>query len=212
MDSPAPLTPEDFRRQTGIDAATLDRFEAYFDLLKSWQRRINLIGARTLDDVWRRHMLDSAQLFPLVPTGSKSLLDIGSGAGFPGLILAILGVPNVQLVESDGRKCAFLREAARITATEITLHRARIERLKPFAVDTITARACAPLDKLLGLAHGFSGKNTVYLFPKGRNVEQELTESQKKWMMKVSRIKSLTDSYAKILQIEDCQRRDGPRK
>lgn len=209
MAFPDPLSAQDFRQQMGTGAEAMDRLTAYLDLLRTWQQRINLVGPRTLDDPWRRHMLDSAQLLPMIPPRAQSLLDIGSGAGFPGLVLAILGVPDVHLVESDQRKCVFLQEAARRTDTRVTVHRRRMEKLDPFPVDVITARACAPLDRLLEMAHAFNGKNAIFLFPKGRNADQELTESQKKWMMKVTRIKSLTDSFAQILQIEDTQRRDG---
>ena len=203
----APLTPEDFAETAGVGPETLDRLAAYADLLRTWQKRINLVGPATLGDLWRRHMLDSAQLLPLIPPETKSLLDLGSGAGFPGLVLAVLGMRGVNLVESDARKCAFLQEAARITGTEISLHRRRIEDLTPFKVDVITSRACAPLPKLLDLVQPFLSLGTICVFPKGKTAEQELTESQKNWIIKSSRISSLTDSRAQILKLEDIRRR-----
>src|SRR5437588_12718613 len=109
------LSPAEFAAATGVSRETLARLDAYAELLRQWSPRINLVAASTLDDLWRRHVLDSAQLFPLLPPGAHSLIDLGSGAGFPGLVLAILGVPAVELIESDARKCAFLREAARGT-------------------------------------------------------------------------------------------------
>jgi len=202
-----PLTPEACAAEVGIDAAALDRLRAYADLLTTWQRRINLVGARTLEDLWRRHMLDSAQLFPLLPAGTQSLLDLGSGAGFPGLVLAILGVPNVHLVESDARKCAFLQEAARLTGTSVAIHRRRIEAIEPFPVDVITARACAPLSKLLGFVEPFLSPSTICVFPKGRKADEELTDSQKNWMIETTRIPSLSDPGARILILEDIRRR-----
>ena len=203
----APLTPKAFAETVAAGPETLDRLAAYADLLRTWQRRINLVGPATLADLWRRHMLDSAQLLPLIPPETESLLDLGSGAGFPGLVLAVLGVRGVNLVESDARKCAFLQEAARITGTEVTLHRRRIEDLTPFKVDVITSRACAPLQKLLDLVEPFLSLGTICVFPKGKTAEQELTESQKNWIIKASRISSLTDSRAQILKLEDIRRR-----
>lgn len=205
-----PLSPDDFQRETDASLEAMARLTAYAALLETWQKRINLVGGSTVEDLWRRHMLDSAQLLPHLPAGTKSLLDIGSGAGFPALVLAILGVPEVHLVESDGRKAAFLTEAARITETKIHIHRCRIEKLPPFPVKIITARACAPLPKLIEYVEPFLSADTICMFPKGRNAEQELTDSKKNWMMKVTRIRSLTDSFAQILRIEDISRRHGP--
>lgn len=210
MTAPAPLSPEEFALAAGVDAAALDRLGAYADLLRTWQRRINLVGKATLDDLWRRHMLDSAQLKAIIPSHTETLLDLGSGAGFPGLVLAILGVRGVHLVESDARKCAFLQEAARITGASVKIHRCRIEALEPFAVDVITARACAPLPKLLDLVEPFLSISTICVFPKGRTAEEELTDLQKNWMIKTSRIRSLTDPFAQILKLEVIRRRHGP--
>src|SRR6266446_2343020 len=115
-----PLDPTGFTALTGVSRETLARLEAYAALLAQWNERINLVGRDTRRDIWRRHFLDSAQLLPHVPAGTRSLADLGSGAGFPGLVLAILGVCGVELVESDARKCAFLREAARIAGAPVT--------------------------------------------------------------------------------------------
>jgi len=111
-----PLDPQGFAALSGVSRETLARLEIYAGLLVRWSARINLVGANTIDDLWRRHFLDSAQLTAHVPEGTQSLIDLGSGAGFPGLVLAISGVPEVELIEADARKCAFLREAARIAA------------------------------------------------------------------------------------------------
>src|SRR5262249_5682648 len=146
---------------------TLARLEAYAALLRQWAPRINLVAASTLADPWRRHFLDSAQLLPLVPPGAGNLIDLGSGAGFPGLVLAVLGVPGGELVQADAGKCAFLREAARLAAAPVAIRQARIESLPARPVDVVTARGCAPLDRLLVLAQRFIGPETVCLFPKG---------------------------------------------
>ncbi len=193
------LDPAGFAALTGVSRETLARLEAYAALLAQWSARINLIGGNTLGDVWRRHFLDSAQLFPLVPAGAQSLVDLGSGAGFPGLVLAILGVPGVELIESDARKCAFLREAARIAAAPVLIRNARIEAAPPQFVDVVTARGVAPLDRLIPLSQPFIGPGTVCLFPKGEQAGQELAAAQQAWTMDVTRHDSRTDPRGVIL-------------
>lgn len=207
MSTPPSLTPAAFQAQTGVSDETLTRLEALVAVLLKWQARINLIGRGTVADVWRRHILDSAQLAPLLPTTAETVIDLGSGAGFPGLVLAILGIRGIHLVESDGRKCAFLREAARITGATVEIHGVRAEAFALGEADAITARALAPLVDLLDIASSFIGPHTTCVFPKGRSAEQELTVSQKTWMMTVNRFKSVTDPEGTILKLEDISRR-----
>jgi 16S rRNA (guanine527-N7)-methyltransferase len=157
--------------------------------------------------LWQRHFLDSAQLLPLVPEGTRSLVDLGSGAGFPGLVLAVLGVPGVELVEADARKCAFLREAARITQTPVTVRNARIDSLPPRVFDVVTARGVAPLDRLLPLAERFIGEGTRCLFPKGKEAGQEVADAQKAWSMDVATHPSRTDPRGVILCLTRLHRR-----
>ena len=210
MPSPPPLLSSDsVADQLGIDISTLARLRAYADLLVKWQKRINLVGSRTVPDLWRRHMLDSAQLYLHLPPGARVLVDLGSGAGFPGLVLAILGVPEVHLFESDTRKGAFLREAARVTDTPVTVHTARIESESGFAADVVTARALAPLSRLLAYGERFLVENTVFLFLKGQNLQQELTDSQKNWNMAVTQTKSLSDPSGVVVRLERITRRYG---
>jgi 16S rRNA (guanine527-N7)-methyltransferase len=201
--APAPLTPEEFRRATGVSRETIARLQAHLDLLQRWQRRINLVGERTLEDPWRRHILDSAQLLPLLPGGRPQVLDVGSGAGYPGLVLAILGVENVTLVDSDKRKCAFLREAARLTGARVAIHSERIESLAGRIPqhNVITARAVAPLPLLLNRIKLFIKPNLVCLFLKGRRVEEELTAIQGAWQFKIERIPSVTNSSGTIVRL-----------
>src|SRR4029077_7870540 len=168
-----------FAGLTGVSRETLERLEAYAELLRRWSGRINLVSRNTLGDLWRRHFLDSAQLEPLLPEKARSLVDLGSGAGFPGLVLAIVGVPGVELIESDARKAVFLREAARIANASVKIVDSRIEMAKPHPVDVVTARACAPLDKLLPLTQRFTGPKTVCLFLKGEHAEEELTAARR---------------------------------
>ena len=179
------------------------RLAAYERLLRRWQKAINLVGSSTLADPWRRHFLDSAQLLDLIPPERPpGLLDLGSGAGFPGLVLAILGLTEVHLVESDARKCAFLREAARITETPVMIHAARIADfpVQPFGI--VTARALAPLDELLALAMPYVAPGGRLLLHKGRNVDRELTLAQKRWTLPMTRVTSRADSKGVILVIE----------
>jgi len=202
----APLTPEAFAACVPVSRETLDRLGLYLDLLRRWQRTINLVAASTLGDPWRRHILDSAQLMRFVPATATRLVDLGSGAGLPGLVLAIMGAPAVALIESDRRKAAFLREAARATAAEATVHACRIEEAPPLAADVITARALAPLKELLGHAYRFATAETRYVFPKGRGVEAELTEAAASWTMEVERQPSLSDADGRILIITGLRR------
>ena len=200
-----PMTAEDFAAAVPVSRETLQRLAAYADLLVKWQARINLIGPATLPDLWRRHMLDSAQLFALLPEApagrKRRLIDLGSGAGFPGLVLAIMGAGDVHLVESDQRKCAFLREAARITGTEVTIHALRIETLAPLDADVITARALAPLAKLLDWAASHRSAHTIHIIPKGKEAEAELTQAEQGSTLEVERVRSLTDPAATIFRI-----------
>jgi 16S rRNA (guanine527-N7)-methyltransferase len=202
----APLDAEGFRRATGVSRETLDRLGRYLDLLAVWNPRINLVGRGTLADPWRRHFLDSAQLKPLIPPDARVLVDLGSGAGFPGLVLAILGIPEVHLIESDGRKAVFLREAARVTRTAATVHGRRIESVPGFAADVITARALAPLPGLLDLAAPFIAGQTIGLFLKGRSAGEELTALGKAWKMTTASLPSITDPDGSILRLEQMAR------
>jgi len=210
--APSPLTKEDFARQLDITGSLLDRFSAYQELLEKWQQRINLVSRSTLPDLWRRHFLDSAQLFPLIPKSAKTLVDLGSGAGFPGLVVALLiserGGPDVHLVEADSRKAAFLAEANRILETRVTVHSRRIESITDLKGEVITARALAPLDRLLNQAERFMGPETTCLFLKGENAAHELTIARKHWTMKVSEITSITHDLARILKLMEVLRVD----
>jgi 16S rRNA (guanine527-N7)-methyltransferase len=200
----APLTADDFSRLIPVSRETLDRLSLYAELLIKWQARINLVGPATLPDLWRRHFLDSAQLAAHLPAGP--VLDLGSGAGFPGLVLAILGHGPVHLVESDQRKCAFLREAARLTGAEAVIHSQRIESLEKFPVAAVTARALASVAKLLEWAEPFLGPGTACLFLKGQRCDEELTEAAKQWHITIERIPSLSDPSGLILHLREVHR------
>lgn len=197
------LDAETFAARSGVSRETLERLKAYEALLRKWQPKINLVGPATLADAWTRHFLDSTQLFPLLGEGVRTLVDLGSGAGFPGLVLAVLGVPDVHLVESDTRKAAFLREAARETGTAVTVHAKRIDTVTKIAADVVTARALAPLETLLAWAYPLIGSRGVAVLPKGQNVDQELTDATRSWNMAVERTSSATDPSGTILRIRE---------
>lgn len=195
----------------GIDVSreTLARLETYASLLVKWQAKINLVGPATLPDLWRRHFLDSAQLLPLLPPAPGVLVDLGSGAGFPGLVLAIMSEWRVHLVDSDQRKCAFLRQVALDTGvnTRVAIHAQRFEAVAGYKAEIVTARACAPLAALLGYALPFLGENGRCLFLKGAQAEEELTAAEADWNMQVERRPSLTDPAGTIFVIEQLKRR-----
>jgi 16S rRNA (guanine527-N7)-methyltransferase len=200
--SSSPLGALGFAELFPVSRETLSRLEAYADLLIRWSARINLVGRDTLADLWRRHMLDSAQLHQLIPERAQSLIDLGSGAGFPGLVLAILGAGDVELVEADTRKAAFLFEAARVTEVGVTIRACRSAAVPPHPVDVVTARALAPLDRLLDLARPFLASDTVCLFPKGEKAGQELTVARKHWRMIVSMHDSIADPRGVVLRLD----------
>ena len=199
--------PDSFAAASGVSRETLARLKAYVALLGEWNARHNLVSAASLADVWRRHVWDSAQLLPLIPETAKSLVDLGSGAGFPGLVLACFlrerPVFRTVLTESVAKKCRFLEAAAARMEIAVEVRNARIEAAKPETFDVVTARACAPLVKLLGYAQQFQGSKTVNLFLKGQSIEAELTEAHKSWIMRVVRHPSLTDPSGTILDIRE---------
>jgi 16S rRNA (guanine527-N7)-methyltransferase len=198
----APLDAASFAALTNVSRETLARLEAYAELLRRWSGAINLVSRDTLDDIWRRHFLDAAQLCDFLPRVTASLIDLGSGAGFPGLVLAILGVPGVELIESDFRKATFLREAARITDSLVEIHPRRIEAVPARAVDVVTARACAPLDRLLSLSERFIGANTRCLFLKGARIEEELTAARQGWTIEATCHPSRSDPRGVVLSLD----------
>lgn len=202
-----PLRADDFRAITGASVAEVELLATYLELLRRWQARINLVGRGTLADPWRRHFLDSAQLASLLPAGDPKLIDLGSGAGFPGLVLAILTPAQVRLVESDQRKCAFLREAARVTGVAVRIDNARIESLTPDACDAVTARALAPVPELLAYARKLLAPRGSCLFLKGRNWRAELTEAEQSWNMRATPIQSRSDATGVILKIDELSER-----
>jgi len=186
------------------DAALEERLRTHLSLLRRWNVRINLAAEAPEEVLWQRHTLDSLQLLPLLPEAAGRLVDLGSGGGFPGLVLAAATGWPTALVESDRRKAAFLAEAARAMALpHVTIHAGRIEALSPLQAEVITARALAPLTVLVGHAHRHLAPGGIALFPKGRTAAEELTAATAAWTMRVERFPSRTDPAATILRLGD---------
>lgn len=206
------MTDQDsFQRRFDVSRETMSRLETYEALLRKWNSAINLVSPKTISDVWSRHFLDSAQIFSFLPENARTWADIGSGGGFPGLVVAILAAEkrpelSVTLVESDRRKAAFLMTAAREMALNLRVLTDRIEAAAPLNADVLSARALAPLADLLGFAERHLAVAGTCLFPKGAKWREELAEAQKKWSFMIESHKSQTDSEAVILKIEGIER------
>jgi 16S rRNA (guanine527-N7)-methyltransferase len=207
-------TPERFASQFNVSRETLKRLEIYETLLRQWQKGTNLVAPKTLDHIWHRHFADSAQLLALAPDSAK-WLDLGSGAGFPGLVIAICSAnredSHVHIIESNARKCAFCQEVVRETGCSVEIHCDRIESLvgstRFGGIEIITARALSPLDQLLALAEPFFKAGTTGLFLKGRNAGKERAEAEENWTFQGQLYPSVTDSEASIVQITDLRRK-----
>jgi 16S rRNA (guanine527-N7)-methyltransferase len=199
---------------TPVSRETESRLDRFVDLLLDWQRITNLIAPSTLPRLWTRHIADSLQLIPIVPA-ARAWIDLGSGAGFPGLVIACALADEAQvrvhLVESNRKKAAFLRETQRITSAPAIIHAQRAEQFAAdFAdrVDVVTARALAPLSTLLALCFPLLGKTgAVGLFPRGRGAELELAEAARSWHMDASLIPSRVDPASAIALIQSLERK-----
>ena len=181
------------------DAET--RLRAFATLLLRWTQRINLVSRNDQPHVWERHVLDSLRMAPLLPAGTERAIDLGSGAGLPGLVLAIATGIHFDLVESDRRKAAFLTEAAAITAAPVTVHCLRIEAAGVAPAPVVTARALAPLGELLGLAAPLLAPGGAMLFPKGAQANAEIDAARRDWRFTVSRHHSLHSPILRITEV-----------
>ncbi len=207
------MSRDQFGERFGVSHETLDRLRTYETLLRKWNPRINLVAPSTLKDVWRRHFHDSAQLLALAPMDVRVWADLGSGAGFPGLVLAILAMEKrpgarFHLVESDRRKAVFLNEAIRNTGAPADVHAGRIESLLALRADTLSARALAPLERLLPMVLRHGKPETVALFLKGRNHPGEIASASKRFDFDCEVVPSEIDPEGVILKIQRVKERN----
>ena len=194
-------------RLVPVSRETEDRLAIFVELLDRWRQKTNLISNSTFATVWTRHIADSAQLSALAPD-AKRWVDMGSGAGFPGLVIAIqlAGVPGalVHCIESDGRKCAFLREAARATGAAAAIHPQRVEAIEPKSlgtVDAVTARAFAPLPLTLELARPWMERGAIAVFPRGESAKDQIAALPEAWAYAIEPLQSVVNPKAAILRI-----------
>ena len=199
---------------TPVSRETLARLDAFVELLLLWQKRINLIAPSTIPRIWTRHIADSLQLIPLAPA-ARVWVDFGSGGGFPGIPIAcaLAETPGalVHLVESNGKKAAFLREAVRVTQAPAKVHVLRAEKFGESCaetVHTVTARALAPLKVLCDQVFPLIARGTIGLFPKGQDVEAELTQASKYWSIKSEKVPSVTSSDGCVVIVRGLEPRN----
>jgi 16S rRNA (guanine527-N7)-methyltransferase len=193
-----------------VSRETLVKLDNLLTLVEKWNPAINLVAPGSLPDGWLRHVIDSAQLFQFVPRHAVKIADFGSGAGFPGLVLAILAQPTlpktrVTLVESDKRKATFLSQAAHQLDLSVTVLTDRAESLPSLDADVVTARAFAPLITLCSIAERHLASDGVAIFPKGAQVDKELTEAETQWRFDVHHHQSQTDPAGRILTLRGIQ-------
>jgi 16S rRNA (guanine527-N7)-methyltransferase len=201
--------PAEFLAPYNVSRESMARLSDYVNLLLKWQKTMNLVGASTVGDVWRRHIQDAVQLTRFL-SPPCAVADLGSGAGIPGLVLALLDGFEAHLYESNGRKAAFLREAIRLTGARAVVHEGRLEDLGrgqglPLA-DWVISRALAPLPKLLGYAEPFLAGCAGCLFHKGQDVDAELTQATKYWRFLATKHPSDCDSRGVILELREVRR------
>ena len=201
-------THEKFSSHVFVSRETYDKLSLFQTTLIKWQKSINLISKNTIENTWERHFLDSAQLYKFVRDIEGNIIDFGSGAGFPGMVLAIMGKKNIHLVESDHKKCVFLKEIAMLTETDITIHNCRIEELNFLNVDLVTCRALASLKKLIHYVEIFINKSLgerkqlpKLLFLKGKSYYSEISELSKIKKISFEEYPSITDKDGRILYI-----------
>ena len=208
----AALSPADFAARSNVSRETLADYAAWHAHLRKWNAKINLVAPSTLESFWGRHALDSQQICPYLPQTAQIILDLGSGAGFPGIASAIhvkqsadsLGQGgHVHLVESAGKKASFLKTVIRELGLPATVHSERIEALPPMRADVITARAFAPLPRLFDYALPHIHKDTLFILPKGEKAADEIENAQQAWTFSLETVKSITQDGASLLIIKD---------
>lgn len=201
------MSPEDLIEQQGVSRETFECFERFVELIRKWSPKINLISRASMDQIWQRHIVDSVQLSKATEGAPTTWGDLGSGGGLPGIVVAMLRPETlITLIESDLRKATFLRTCVQTLDLNARVISARIEDAVPLAADIISARALAPLPKLLDYVDRHIAPDGVAILPKGKNFEQELAAARKTWSFDCTLIPSITDPEAKILRIERIRR------
>ena len=198
-----------------VSRETETRLDKFVELLLLWQSKLNLVASSTLRELWTRHIADSLQLLPLAPQ-ARVWVDFGSGGGFPGMAIAcaLADEPGskVHLIESNGKKAAFLREAARATGAPAVVHQERVEKYGEICAETVqvvTARALAPLKILCDQAFPLISRGAIALFPKGQDVDAELTDAAKYWRLEAVKVPSKTSPEGSIVVIRSLKRLQG---
>jgi len=202
--------PDQVLQAVNVSRETIEKIERVVALLDDWRQRMNLIGPAEMDHIWRRHVLDSLQLLPMIPPDGVTV-DLGAGSGFPGLVLAAgLSHPDAEIVmiETVGKKCAFLREAIRVADLNGRVRQGRVENVNDIAASCVTARAFAPLPRILDYAEKWFGQGAFALLPKGRRWQEELTQAQECWKFAYEVIPSLSGGDGAILKIWEVSRVD----
>lgn len=201
-------TAADFALATGADESVINDLKSYQSYLEDWNQRMNLVGPSTLEIFWSRHAWDSAQILPLAPE-ALTWADLGAGAGLPGIVLAILNKHrpgfHMHLVESMAKRCRFLTEVVEGLHLPATVHNSRAEDLS-LTVDIVTARACAPMTRLLGYAQPYLKRGATALFLKGQDVAVELEEATKSWKFEADVLPSFSDARGRIVRVRTLSR------
>lgn len=199
--------PKGFESRLNVSRETFDKIRLYAELLERWQKSVNLVSPATLPEMWERHFLDSGQLVSLLPSEGR-LVDLGSGAGFPGMVLAVLRPTlDVHLIESDQKKAIFLSEVSRVTKTPVMVHARRVGEVENLGADVITARALAPMDELLDMTLCHLKPNGIGLFLKGKEAEAEIKTARQGFSFEAELRPSITSSGGAIVRVSNLQRR-----
>lgn len=186
-----------------ISDEQIKKLESFISILISYNQEYNLIGKSTIDDIWHRHILDSAQLLQYIDNKDLPIVDFGSGAGFPAIVLSILGVKEIHLVEKSFRKCEFLKLAAKISSNKIVIHQKKVEEIKNLKFGVVVSRAFAPLNKLLAFVKPFLNQTSYCIFLKGKSVQMEIMVAKKENTFKYASFPSLTSEDGKVLVINN---------
>ena len=197
------MTPDEFRNITSVSRETVEKIRVYESLIQKWQPKINLVSRNTMNELWSRHFLDSWQLVQHIRPTDKILVDLGSGGGFPAIILAIITDLEVHMVESDRRKSLFLKEVVRTLGLNAHVHNDRIENIESLQADIVTSRALAPLTDLLKYAQNLMKNDGICIFPKGKRFKEELTDANYVWHIIGEEFKSIVSDDSWIFVVKE---------